>query len=45
MSQLADSKKQDMLESVQLNLLQQRSQEEEKYFDIALSGTSATLVI
>ena len=34
-----------MLEKVQLDLLKKRSREEEKYFDIALSGTSATLVI
>ena len=34
-----------MLEKVQLDLLKKRSVEEEKYFDIALSGTSATLVI
>lgn len=34
-----------MLEKVQLDIHQKRSQIEEKYFDIALSGTSATLVI
>jgi len=34
-----------MLERVQLGLLKKRSKKEEKYFDIALSGTSATLVI
>ena len=34
-----------MLEQAQLKLLKERSQKEQKYFDIALSGTSATLVI
>lgn len=34
-----------MLEKVQLELLRERSQSEQRYFDIALSGTSATLVI
>ena len=41
----ADNKRQMMLEKVQLNLLQERSEQEHKYFDIALSGTTATLVI
>ena len=34
-----------MLEQAQLKILKERSQKEQKYFDIALSGTSATLVI
>ena len=34
-----------MLEKVQLQLLKERSEKEHKYFDIALSGTSATVVI
>ena len=33
-----------MMEKVQLQELKQRSENEKKYFDIALSGTSATLV-
>ena len=45
MEQLADFKKQQMREKVKLNINLKRSKEEEKYFDIALSGTSATLVI
>lgn len=45
MQQASDHKRQQMLEKVQLKILEDRSKTEEKYFDIALSGTSATLVI
>ena len=34
-----------MLEEVQLEVLEKRSEAEPKYFDISLSGTTATLVI
>ena len=34
-----------MLEKIQLQFLKERSEQEQKYFDISLSGTSATLVI
>ena len=41
----ADVKKIKVLEDVQLDLLKKRSGEEPRYFDISLSGTTATLVI
>ena len=40
----ADIKRQNILEKASLELLEERSKTEQKYFDIALSGTSATLV-